>query len=604
MWLHSVPTSASAGLRRSASVGSPDARAHRRLESKYPSDWTVSGIDCLAFLPYPRQMMPSKPSTTATHGAGVVFQKIFCLGKHRRLLAVAAYAAILALLCRIVWGMWNWRDLTYGDTSYFYVQANGWLEKGRFEGDASLVFSPLYSVFYSFFIGKFDSAYLATIFHRLAILLILAPAILFLCRSALPKGVAWLIAAWWVVLPINWNAMFESHLFGLILFVAGCCFAGLRDSTLARATGIACFLAGSLLARNEFLLATALLGTASAVWEFRAWRKLGAPVTALGPRLLVLVAPSIVVILLSALVFHGSFRGLKSLAAKFSGRQRLNISQVYAAGYQQRHPEWTKSPWTDGDELLKRDFGTTEVTFVKLMSTNPKAFWDHVAWNLRLLPSGLQLGMFNCYAGRASPDFVEFKGHRKFATVASIIFCALVVSGIISLRRRKALWSRFLRGRRAWCWVAMAATIAPGMVAIVTQRPRPSYIFMISLFLMMFAGLCLTAVLRHFRANRSFNSMSPLLAIPIILFASPKRDTAQIYSGRPYYQIYERLYPFRGMLANERTVYCAEKAPGEIFMYLGKKMDESRARYLSPALQESTGAALGKFLSDTKINLL
>lgn len=534
----------------------------------------------------------------------VFIRKILCLGNQRRAIAVIGYAAILGLLLKIVWGMWEWRDLTYGDTSFYNLNAHEWLQGGRFKRSSDLSFSPLYTVFYSWFIGAFTSDYAATICHRLAILFILGPAILLLCRLALPRGVAWFIAAWWVVLPINWNSLYEVHLFALIMFVAGSCFAGLRDSTFARASGVACFFAGSLLVRNEFLLATGLLGAASAAWEFRSWKKSGNSVTSLARQLFKLAAPSLVVLLVSAFIFRSSFHSWKQVLADFNDRQRLNISQVYAFSYQQRHPEWTKNPWADGNELLKQDFGTTEVTFGTLVRTNPRAFWEHVGWNLRLLPSGLQLGMFNCFSGRDTPDFIEFKGGSKFAKVASAIFCVVIGAGIVCFLRRKVLWLRFLRGRRAWCWFAMATTLVPSMVAIVTQRPRPSYIFMMSLFLMMLAGLCFSAVLKQLRVNRFFNSLSPLLAVPVILFAQSKKDTAQIYSGRPYFQIYQRLYPFRSVFANERTVYGAERSPSDILMYLGRRFGPDLAHALSPSSQDGTGAAFGQFLSDAKITLL
>lgn len=547
-----------------------------------------------------------------TNRTGILFRKILCLGNQRRTVAVVGYGAILALLLKIVWGMWEWRDLTYGDTSSYYVGGHEWLQDGRFKEHWELAFSPLYRIFYSWFIGAFSNAYAATICHRLAILFILCPAILLLCRLALPRGVAWFIAAWWVILPINWNALYEIHLFGLIMFVAGSCFAGLRDSTPARAAGIACFFTGSLLVRNEFLLATGLFGAASAAWEFRSWKKSGASLASLARQQFKLAAPSILVLLISAFIFRSSFHSWKQLLGDFNFRQRLNISQVYAFGYQQRHPEWPKNPWLHGDELLKQDFGTSEVTFGTLMRTNPMAFWEHIGWNLRLLPSGLQLGMFNCFSGRNTPDFVEFKGGSKFAKIASGIFCVLIVVGLMCLLRRKALWTRFLRGRRGWCWFAMATTLVPSMVGILTQRPRPSYIFLMSLFLMMLAGLCLSAVLKQLRANRYFNSFSPLLAIPFILFAHSKKDTAQIYSGRPFYEIYQRLYPFRSLFSNKGTVYCAEQGPDEMFMYLGKRYSSdpsdasnpSLTHALSPSLQDGTGAAFSQFLSGAKITLL
>ena len=35
-----------------------------------------------------------------------------------------AYGSLLALQAKIVWGVWNWKDLTAGDTSSYFVGAS------------------------------------------------------------------------------------------------------------------------------------------------------------------------------------------------------------------------------------------------------------------------------------------------------------------------------------------------------------------------------------------------------------------------------------------------------------------------------------------------
>src|SRR6185369_10155878 len=55
-----------------------------------------------------------------------------------------AYAAILALQLKVVWGMWDRRDLTLGDTASYFTYAWSWYDHfGDF-----VCWSPLYTAFY------------------------------------------------------------------------------------------------------------------------------------------------------------------------------------------------------------------------------------------------------------------------------------------------------------------------------------------------------------------------------------------------------------------------------------------------------------------------
>ena len=47
--------------------------------------------------------------------------------------------------------------------------------------------------------------YTILILHRMLIVLALAVLVLALMRRLLPPGIAWMAAAWWVVLPIDFN---------------------------------------------------------------------------------------------------------------------------------------------------------------------------------------------------------------------------------------------------------------------------------------------------------------------------------------------------------------------------------------------------------------
>ena len=109
-----------------------------------------------------------------------------------------AYSLQSLLLIAMVsmWGIWNWRDLSLGDTSYYYRGAQQWAESGAFSGAGWMSFSPLYMSVFGWFVRAFDDAYTAMIAHRIAIVLSASLATYVVARRVLPRAWAWLAAVW------------------------------------------------------------------------------------------------------------------------------------------------------------------------------------------------------------------------------------------------------------------------------------------------------------------------------------------------------------------------------------------------------------------------
>jgi len=473
--------------------------------------------------------------------------------------------AILALLARVIWGMWEWRDLTGGDTSSYYTTAFRDIAGTH---AMSLVFSPLYVKFYGWFGLLFEDAYVATTLHRIVILVLLAVSILLLARALLPKSIAWLVAAWWLVLPINWNALYEVHLFGFLWIVLGCWALSGRWRLLSCGMGLAFLWCGALLVRNEYALTVALVTAACVVREFLAWRASNSPLFRLFANILALATPSLLMTAAAVLIWWHSWVANAPLSYLFNDRHTLNMAQVYPFSYQQRHPEWTKNPWIDGGELMKQTFGAERVTFSEACKRNPKAMWEHLLWHARLLPAGLQMGVFNCHSGPLSPDFTPPRQMDFRANLLSCGVIVLMVMGGICLWRDRAEYMRLACSTRGWSWLGLLCTIPPSVVAIITQRPRPSYIFPLSFFVMALCGLCLYAVLRRYNGWHRFKTFFPVLVPIVLLAAEPERTTAQQYTGRPLLEIYRRIWPYRNYLKGPEAVFACRDYPDPVGYYL------------------------------------
>lgn len=160
-------------------------------------------------------------------------------------------------------GAWQYKDLTYGDTSSYFRSAVGWAH----ELSVTIHWSPLYTAFYGTIFKLTPDVYWATLLHRLLIVFILAIMVLALMRRLLPAGIAWLIAAWWVILPINFDSLYEVHLFAVLLPLAAVLLVLYQPSRWTRGAALGILLLTTFLVRNEVILAVGLWTLVCVTWE-------------------------------------------------------------------------------------------------------------------------------------------------------------------------------------------------------------------------------------------------------------------------------------------------------------------------------------------------
>ena len=508
---------------------------------------------------------------------------------------------LLLLLTKILWGVWAWRDQTSGDTSSYFSQIAQHLNAG---GLLSLVFSPLYLKYYSFFIYWFEDAFVATLLHRVVLLIMLAVSVLLLSRALLPRAIAWLVAAWWVVLPINWNALYEVHLFGFLPLVLGSWMLAGRRRRFSLSVGLALVWTSALLVRNEFALSVALLATCLVAREWWLWRKAGGSFAGMSRKIALLALPSLVVLGLSCVAFRNDWPGWKGLQGWFMARTTLNMAQVYPFSYQQRHPEWKDDPWLQGGPLVKKQFGKAHITFSDAFRRNRSAMMEHVLWHLQLLPAGLQLGMFNGHFGALTPDFTPPRQLPVRAAVLSSLVLLVMAAGAFCMWKRRAFFKRFFCSRRGWAWLGLLCLLPPCAVAIATQRPRPSYIFPLTFFLMALTGLCLYAVLHRLNLWRGFQKVFPLIVAAVLLSAFSVESTAQLYTGQPMKEIYERVFQFREHLRGARAVYASREFTWEVYGYINLTNRRKQHFYTLTWDSERTAAGFEATLNEKRVSLL
>ena len=469
---------------------------------------------------------------------------------------VWSLGTFLLLEVLVLGRLWVWHDLPRGDTASYYRYASAWAVHGGFRNLGPLVFSPLYLIFLGTLQRLFPDPCVVVMLHRYLIVAGTGLLVLLVLRRLLPHPWSWLIAAWWLLLPINHDSYFEVHLFCFGWVLAACwisSFFGLWGVGIS----ISLILASTLLLRNEYAPALLLMGAVSVLLLFSG--KEGT--RPLWARVVPLLLPSACVLVATGLFVAASFRDVtvSGLRSVFRARENLDLSQVFSYGYQQRHPEWTSDPWTQGDSLLREKFGKDHLTWSEALVRNPPALLEHFAWNARLLPDGLEYGLFNIYAGSVSPDFSRKGGGRTIALVALLLFAALCLFPIVTVR---SWWrAELLRQPKARCWITLICFLPSALIAIETQRPRPSYMFPLTFFLMALCGLSLARLSRRLFTPRTEQTLG-CLGIAVALVLAAQISTHRVRT-RPVADDVARLAPHGELLAGEQNGFCSNAVWGD-----------------------------------------
>lgn len=511
-----------------------------------------------------------------------------------------AYASIILLQLKVIWRIWDYKDLTFGDTSSYFPGAYLWFT----EFANNIIWSPLYTSFFGSFLHVTSDVYIATILHRIVIVFTVTILVLALMRRLLPPGIAWVIAAWWAILPINFDTLYEVHLFAVIPILLACLVITQRPTPLARGGAIAILAGASILVRNEFSLITAATVFICVVWEGWQYWKLSNRYP-LKQYALSYGIPLIATFALILAFYSQSVIKFPELPAASAPKHTLNICQVYAFGYQQRYPgKWIGDPWTGCQDLMKQQFGQDEPSLFQALMANPPAMLDHFRWNTSLTLNGIQVSLFNATSGSVNPDYPPVILNAYWVILPTLLVGVLSITGVILIVRDRQFWWDFWLKERALTWLVLASAASVAFFVIIPmQRPRPSYLFSLTLFLMAIAGMSFFAITRD-RPKLQFLSRSlPIFMAGMLIFTQPYYPND--HAIRPLLTFYRRFLPFQSEIANRSTVFLSREYSHEICRYL---MNPEFCQSLSYASHEFWDAlppqqSMNVFLEDLGVNL-
>lgn len=448
-----------------------------------------------------------------------------------------SYLLVALIQAKVLWNSWIYRDLTSGDTSYYFLLgAYPWYDKLA----DNIVWSPVYTSFYgSVLMLTGGQVYAATILHRIIIVMVATLGVLAVARRLLPPAIALLIALWWAVLPINFDTLYEVHLFALLPILAAWLLAT-SDTVWRRGAALAMLLVATVLSRNELIVASFIYGIGCLIQEIVARKRGLVSGERAWEHYAVIYGIPLLVALAACLFFYWRsdtpYSVTKAMAEE---KHTLNMCQVYAFGYQQRHP-WPLNPWTECQPLMQATFGDSLPTLRQMIQSNPSAVWEHFKWNLSLIPFGLQVALFDRMSGTINPDYSPVTSSPS-ALYLSLATLALVGTAAAIALREGERWRGWLL-QRADAWSVMFAICCVAGPIILTQRPRPSYLFADTIIIMLVIGTALHVLVQRWRLESPLRVTATLGGLLLLVMIPPYYPRHA--SGRPIHDNFEILEPF------------------------------------------------------------
>jgi hypothetical protein len=235
---------------------------------------------------------------------------------------------------------------------------------------------------------------------------------------------------------------------------------------------------------------------------------------------------------------------------------------------------------------MRQTFGHPELSLIQATIANPRAVAGFMKWNLQLWPSGLQVALFNATSTGDQPDYIPVETSRPYSLVLSILVFALVIGGLAAIRRDREFWRREWLSSRARAIVVLGAVAVTTFIVVLTQRPRPEYMYGLTVGLMVLTGVCISALLRRLGWTRFISAIACVLVLALL-------TTLPSYyqrGSRPIHDAVQRLKVIDGRLQQPGSVLVASQFNFEICAYMADSFDHDCTSPSWPMLQGQLAA--------------
>jgi len=423
---------------------------------------------------------------------------------------LTGYLMLIAFQAKILWNFWTGKDLPMGDSAHYFSGACEAFEQGTY----SLMWSPLYTWFYCVFLNFSSDPYVVTLGHRFVILCACSILVYEIMRRLLPAPWGLLVALWWLVLPANYDPLYEVHSFAFLFVLLSWLAVSRGNSHWHRSCAVAILALAALLIRNELILMLVPFMFAVAAYEWRQLRRDAEAITSIRNRLATYAAPWPIVLLIVVYFVSRADRPLNSTMEAAREKQAFNFGQIYSFVYSKTNSDWArKNPWTNYQELVRDKFGSTDVTLGSAFFRNPADMARHVATNAFLTVGSLQISLTGARGIAANPDYAGNWYLPSYCWVLTLFFAALLVYGlaffVCNQRTSHPHFSQF-----PWLWILLACAVFHGLFVCLAIVPRPAFVFPMNLAIM--AVIALGA---HLVCERNkFFGRARVLTLPALIF--------------------------------------------------------------------------------------
>jgi hypothetical protein len=236
---------------------------------------------------------------------------------------------------------------------------------------------------------------------------------------------------------------------------------------------------------------------------------------------------------------------------------------------------------------MNRVFGATDLTFLEAARRNPRAMLGHVLWNIDLTPSGLQVLLFNVRSGSANPDYASTY-QSNLVLIPTLLAVATVIAGLILLFREREQWRAEWTEQRLWASIAMS------------NRPRPSYMFILGIELRVVIAYCFYVIVSRMPTVRRVGTWVSAVLVAIVVLA-PSIYVLQP-SFRPVLRAIQRVRPAAPAFTEPHPMLVSEEFGTELTAYLGR-CDCPYVRFDQLRRGMDSGTSLAEALDRTGANL-
>lgn len=513
----------------------------------------------------------------------VARRRVIAYGERAVANPYVAYTVVAALQLRVIWNIWKYADLTGYDTSFYFIDAASWAH-GIHE---NVVYYPLYDAFWGTILAVVHDVYAAAIIHRVAIILATTLLVLALMRALLGPTLGLLIAAWWAIVPANYDVLYEVHLFGalsILLAVLVVVWAPRREGL---GIAVAILLASAVLVRSELIAAAVILAGAVAAYEVHELRR--SHHASRSSYLRAYVVPLALACLLIGGAYARSYIQGDVAWQKLKGKEETNFCESYAVSYQQRHPtRFVGNPFTGCSPLMQQTFGRPSPTLFQGITANPRAVAGFWAWNTQLLPGGLQVALMGATAFENDPGFRPVTENSTYALLLSVVLLIAIIAGLGVTASEGKLSLRRAPARTRWVLVMLASIAVTDLLVVLTTRPWAEYIYGLTICALALIGMSVSALLGRIGGTRIL-APAALGTVLVLIAVLPS-----IYrpGPRPIYEAIRHLRVVQGQLQRPGGVLVAQDNYNELCNYLAYSYQRICTPVSWPALRAQVTARI------------